>query len=63
MDDPMLADYWRKRAADARQTAERAQDRGIWETMLRMAMTYDRLAGALIERDRRRPALRLVYAG
>jgi hypothetical protein len=62
LDETKRAGYWRKRAAEARQTASNTYDRGVQLTMLRMASTYERLASALTERDTRRPILRLVHS-
>jgi hypothetical protein len=61
MDDLKSAHYWRKRAAQTRWTADRAQDQALKQTMLRVAMTYDRLAGARAG-EAGRGTLRLVWS-
>ena len=61
MNDLKNADDWRKRAAEMRRTADRARDQPLQQTMLRMAMTYDRMAGARAGLSDR-PNLRLVWS-
>jgi hypothetical protein len=62
LDETKRADYWRKRAVEARLTAERSTDAGVRRNLQRMALTYDRLAQAREEAAGRRPALRLVHS-
>jgi hypothetical protein len=62
MDDPKRADYWRKRATEARHVAERSDDAVVKRRLQRMAMTYDRLADALAGAETPRPILRLVHS-